>query len=265
MTIDVVLFLLAAWFMCVKRASLLALTGLFCFCADSYLYFSTPVRRSMEHNFVRLFIINFEAVFAATMAILTICITSAVGILILYSVVRHNTAHQSSLQELRFDPPRDNQLRGTTDAIAVHQLNLRELDGALKCITLVSFVFLPLSLLASLFPLPFSAFQNLPPKFLPCARAVVSNFANGIIPKSGTSTQELDQAVALLAGSTVLGLSLYSTADSYYRDWLQRTDLPVEEHELEIRHRENWNDWRPHLPHSSTDELRTCGSWTVTY
>lgn len=229
MATDVVLFLLAAWFMCVKRASLLALIGLFCFCADSYLYFSTPVRRSMEHNFVRLFIINFEAVFGAIMAILTICIMFAVGILILCFVVRHNTAQQSSLEQLRFDPSRDNQLRGTTDAIAVHQLNLRESDGALKSFTFISLIFLPLSFVASLFPLPFSAFQNLPLGFVPSLRTVISNFANGMIPNSGTSIRELDQSVALLAGATVLGFSLYGTADVYYRDWLKRTDLPVEE------------------------------------
>jgi hypothetical protein len=38
-------------------------------------------------------------------------------------------------------------------------------------------------------------------------------------PETDTGIMELDQAVALLAGITVLGFSLYSTADERYKMW----------------------------------------------
>jgi hypothetical protein len=48
-------------------------------------------------------------------------------------------------------------------------------------------------------------------------------------PKTDTGIKELDQAVALLAGMTVLGFSLYSAADERYKDWWQEETKRKEE------------------------------------
>jgi hypothetical protein len=46
-------------------------------------------------------------------------------------------------------------------------------------------------------------------------RSLVDEF----FAKTDTGIKELDQTVALLTGMTVLGLSLYSAADEWYKDW----------------------------------------------
>ena len=55
-----------------------------------------------------------------------------------------------------------------------------------------------------------------------------------LIPKSNTSIKELDQAVALFAGATVLGFSLYSTADAYYQAWLSKTRATTQQRDIEL-------------------------------
>ncbi|KAL5312901.1 hypothetical protein ACEPPN_019327 [Leptodophora sp. 'Broadleaf-Isolate-01'] len=58
------------------------------------------------------------------------------------------------------------------------------------------------------------------PRIVPTTgRSLVHEF----FPETDTAIMELDQAVALLAGMTVLGFSLYSTADEWYRIWWEET------------------------------------------
>ena len=59
--------------------------------------------------------------------------------------------------------------------------------------------------------------------------------AHDLIPKSNTSIKELDQKVALLAGATVLGFSLYSTANAYYQAWRAKTRVTTEQPGIELR------------------------------
>ena len=72
-------------------------------------------------------------------------------------------------------------------------------------------------------PLFSGVMMGLPSQFWPLIRTATSRFAHGLIPTSNTSVKELDQAVALLAGASVLGFTLYGTADAYYKAWLSKT------------------------------------------
>ena len=72
-------------------------------------------------------------------------------------------------------------------------------------------------------------------QFRPRIRIVASRIAHELIPKSNTSVKELDQAVAILAGASVLGFTLYSTADTYYKAWLSKTRAINQQRGTELR------------------------------
>ena len=55
-----------------------------------------------------------------------------------------------------------------------------------------------------------------------------------IMPKSNSSIQELDQAAALLAGATVLGLTVYGTAHHACEAWLSRQKTRSERHKTHL-------------------------------
>jgi len=61
--------------------------------------------------------------------------------------------------------------------------------------------------------------ENLPPEPLLRLRAAVSHVAQALIPASNTSVKELDQAVAIIAGASVLGFSIYDVANACYNSW----------------------------------------------
>ena len=84
-------------------------------------------------------------------------------------------------------------------------------------------------------PLFSGVMMGLPSQFWPLIRTAASRIAHGLIPTSNTSIKELDQAVALLAGASVLGFTLYSTADTYYKAWLSKTRSITQQQGTELR------------------------------
>ncbi|KAK0509558.1 hypothetical protein JMJ35_007952 [Cladonia borealis] len=91
------------------------------------------------------------------------------------------------------------------------------------------------TLVAFAYPLFLGVMMGLPSQFWPLIRTAASRIANGLIPTSNTSIKELDQAVALLSGATVLGFSLYSTADTHYQAWLSKTRAITQQRGTELR------------------------------
>ena len=232
LTIDVILFLLAVGFKCVRRPCLLATVGLFCFSSECYVYFS-PFDLGVDQRFDRPFLINFGIILCSVMAVLIICVICALGLVALFfSVHPHETRARA--------PEREVEATGREREQAVEatrkdwEQDFKDSRSAFALTTL-TVVFLPCTFVASVFPLFSEALVDLPSQFLPRIRITVSRLSHDLMPKSNSSVKELDQAVALLAGATVLGFSLYSTADAYYQAWLSKTRATTGQLEIELR------------------------------
>lgn len=221
LAIDVVLFLWALGFKCVRRPCLLATVGLFCFSTECYVYFS-PFDLGVGQRFDRPFWIDYGGILFSVMAELIICVICALGLVALFfSVHPHEPRARTSEREV-------GATRKHWEQDFIHSRNASALTG-------ISFVFLPCTLGATTSLLFSEALVDLPTQFLPWIRTAASRIAHRLIPISNTSIKELDQAAALLAGATVLGFSLYSTADTYYQAWLTKTRGMTQQQGIELR------------------------------
>ena len=233
LTIDVILFLLAVGFRCVRRPCLLATVGLFCFSAECYVYFSPFADLGVGQRFDRPFLINFGIILFSVMAVLIICVICALGLVTLFfSVHRHEPRARPSEREV--EATGREREREVEAARKDWKQDFRDSRNAFA-LTRITVIFLPCTFVLSVFPLFSEVLVDLPSQFLPWIRTAASRIAHGLIPISNTSIKELDQAVALLAGATVLGFSLYSTADAYYQAWLSKTRATTEQPGIELR------------------------------
>lgn len=223
MPIDVVLFLVAVSFKCVKRAFLLAMIGSFCFAAECYLYFSHAVSQHMERDLNRPFLINYTSLLIIIMTVLIFC-----PILGFAAIVKFFIGSLTPSQAQRSDRDAEGM------KIKTERPSFKDSRSS-RFITALSLLFLPLYMIGSMLPFLSGVFSNLPSQLLPWLRGACSNIAHGLIPRSNTSVRELDQVVALLTGATVLGFSLYSTAVAYYQAWLKRARVQRQEREIELR------------------------------
>ena len=222
LAIDVVLFLLAVGFKCVRRGCLLATVGLFSFSAECYVYFSPSVSQIIEQNFDRRFLVNFGGILISVMAVLLICIICALILIALFFLMLPHQPHartsERELEATRKDLERD--FKDSRPGLAL---------------TSITVILLPCTFVASVFPLSSEALGNLPSQFWPLIRTAASRIAHGLIPTSNTTIKELDQAVALLAGASVLGFTLYSTADTYCKAWLSEPRSITQQQGTELR------------------------------
>ena len=231
--IDVVLFILAVGFKCVRRGCLLATVGLFCFSAECYMYFSPSVSQAIGKNLDRPFLINFGSILISVMAVLLICIICALILIALFfSKLPHQ--HHARPSERDEEATRRDWERGLEAPRKGWEGDFKE-SHSMKALSMITMLSLPCTFVATLFPSFSEALVNLPSRFRPRIRTVASRIAHNLIPTSNTSVKELDQAVALLAGASVLGFSLYSTADTYYQAWLSNTRAITQQRGTELR------------------------------
>ena len=233
LAIDVVLFLLAVGFKCVRRGCLLATVGLFCFSAECYVKFAPSVSPSVGQTLNRPFLINFGGILFTVMAVLLICVICALILIALFFAMlphQHHVRPSEQVEEAtRRDWERELEARRKD-----RERDFKESRNAMA-LSMITMLFLPCTFVASVFPLFSEALVNLPSQFWPRIRTVASRMAHDLIPTSNTSVKELDQAVALLAGASVLGFSLYSTADTDYQAWLSKTRAVTQQRETELR------------------------------
>ncbi|KAE9376002.1 hypothetical protein N431DRAFT_454589 [Stipitochalara longipes BDJ] len=90
-------------------------------------------------------------------------------------------------------------------------------------ISFLAILFLPLSLISDLDLVP-----SLSPSMARMIPTTGRSLVHEFFPETDTGIVELDQAVALLAGMTVLGFSLYSTADGLYKAWWEKERMARE-------------------------------------
>ena len=222
LTIDVTLFLLAVVPKCMRRACLLAIVGLFCFSAECYVYFSPFVRKAIEqnHNRRRPFLLVCGDLLSIVIAELLIYVISALGLMALYFLVPllqpHARQSERDVEATHRDWERD-----------FKQRNYAKVFTIMSAILASSICGQYLSFLEAEMSWPFQDSPWIP--------TVVSRIAHGLIPRSNISIKELDQAVAFLSGATVLGFTLYSTADAYYQAWLSKTRATTGQLGIELR------------------------------
>lgn len=216
----ILLYLFALRFRTLKRGLLVAIIGLFVFSAKCYVAFSRSSRHELERYLKRPFMFSVEGMLISVIALLLILNVLAVGLVVLFfSLHRTSSAAVTANAENGRTASTPHEALRTKKAVLVQAFK-RSTES--EWIAIISIFILPLTGLASVVPLSFLTFQDLPGSVLSWIRAAASHIMHGIIPKSDTSIQELDQAVALLAGASVLGFTLYSTAQDLYRARLAR-------------------------------------------
>lgn len=189
----------------VKRIVLLALTGIFCVISEVCLFFSIPSIRKTPGIFGRFFIVDSFPLLVTTLLLISILVALLLAFLYLLLKQRYPNPVASIPPEA--DP----------DALELYRrFQTRELHfdecptPQMASLTYLSFLFLPMSFIASLI----STGRDM-------RRAVVSGrrLSQEFFPSTDSGIMDLDQAVALLAGMTVFGFSLYWAADERYRRW----------------------------------------------
>ena len=260
LAIDVILFLLTVGFKCVRRPCLIATVGLFCFSTECYVYFSPFVYPAVGQQLDRLFLIDFGDILISVMTVLIICVICALGLVALFFSMLPRQPHarppeqaveatrrdwvldegamRRELKEVVEEATSGNWVRDVgalrreleQEAEVIRRdmgRDFKQSDHA-KALMVINTVLLSFALVASMFPLSSNALSCLPYQFWPQIR-------QDFIPRSNTSIKELDQAAALLAGASVLGFSLYSIADAYYRAWLSKTRAMTQQQGIELR------------------------------
>jgi hypothetical protein len=189
-----------------KRLCLLAVTGIFCVLSETYLYLALPSIRNAPGVFERSFIIN-----SLPLLVLILVLDSILVILLLaYICVLWDRSRPKPNPE----PP--------LEAVSDTEDNYGRADIPPELARLVLFA-LPLMVIQfgfKGFPLIFDLLSLV--KIYQEKKTNWTgrrNFIGEFFPRTETSIMDLDQAVALLAGMTVLGFSLYSTADARYKRW----------------------------------------------
>lgn len=204
----------------VKRICLLAVTGVFCISSETYLFCAIPSARSAPGAFPRSFIVgSLERPLLAGPPVL---VSVLVGILLyfLYPVFDY-----SRLPPV-IRPPAD------AEPALVEIYNQVALMKNNAAVVRMMYWALPFNFLAGLI-----SFSSLAKDILPHITTQVQQPAATLwqkllvefFPKTITGIKELDQAVALLAGMTVLGFSLYSAADERYKAWREEETKRKEE------------------------------------
>ena len=202
LAMSVISFFLILKMKCIKRGCLVAAVALICLSAHFYLYTSQPVLRTLGRKIGKIILIRSGSLMSSVGVFLSVYMLCAVSQMILSHVVPNWV--QVDDQDATMARPGFWRIW--------HEEALNEFP-----FLLASLPALFPQCIRSLFDKASPAYEDVPSPSLPWLGVVASRIAYGFIPKSNASIRELDQAVALLAGATVLGFSLYSVISSRYR------------------------------------------------
>ncbi|PMD40913.1 hypothetical protein L207DRAFT_633853 [Hyaloscypha variabilis F] len=201
-----------------KRLCLLAVTGVFCVISEAYLYFALPSVRQTPGIFERTFLIDS---FALLLFIL-ILVSILFGLLLVYLFVL--------VSRTQPDPVPEPEARAGAEmedaAVRNEDIFLRLPSNYCRSLslTVLSFPLMALTAIAcggtSMYDLLVALFTMYKERKRTWAGS--HSFIYLFFPKTEASIMDLDQAVALSAGMTVLGFSLYSAADAQYNRWWRK-------------------------------------------
>ena len=208
MEIFVLLFIIAAVFHSVKRGLLIALIGLFCFAAEGYLYVTNSAIRQTKGNLSRSFLVDFTEVLIFILILLTVLVTAAFVLMTLYYISRRQSTGnvREDLEILRANQETDTRFNSWT-------------------IVSLTFLFLPLTFVASTVPITTDILSIRASDLTTWLQATWHRLLEDFFPRTSLSITDLDQAVAFLAGATVLGFSLHSAAHSRYHEFCEASRI----------------------------------------
>jgi hypothetical protein len=248
MPISVVLFLLSIWTYCIRRAVCVAAIGLVCLATECYVHFSgleklgISYRSSLQtgHDsaarFTRSFVADFFGLIVAILAVLAACVTTS-SVVVGYCMRRQKPHTASELAErgerysrrssvvaaiegrartqTRTRPQSAEPARNTTTKRAVRASAWTSLLVAPSAfLTIVptagNTVYFTYQVLVTATNTHDSSSSRTVEHVTFWAR--LKFFAAHFWPQSANSFSDLDQAVALAAGATVLACSIYSVA-----------------------------------------------------
>ena len=204
MAIAMILFLISVAFKCVKRALLLALIELFCFSAEGYLSISCPAIYRNSGSFH--FLINFMGIEIAIFVLLVVLLSVTLSLTV--------TFYMRYKRDASITTPSP---EGALVAQRHDDLFLESQTSYL--ISSMAMVFLPVAFVGSTFPLSMHIFLGSPAEVPLGFTLLGRRLVQDLFPRTNVSIKDLDQTVALLAGTTVLGFSLYSAANARYERW----------------------------------------------
>ncbi len=257
MALSVILFLVAAWMFCLQRATIVALIGLQCFVVECYVHFWSCAGSGLRYRpgtlarnhpaFSRLFVADFAGLVVTIIVVLGLLavITGLIVISMLFHAKKdssssgqdierssHPQAYLGLRENLR-SRPAVAQTRSHVEATTVagrSVLTTRLQRPGMKhsrhlhFITFASAVFLPLSFVASLVPTFWHSMwcHSMTSSSVSLWKTIKESairFGRDFFPRMACSIADLDQAVAAVAGATVLTFSIYSVVKAYYKLW----------------------------------------------
>jgi hypothetical protein len=255
MPISVILFLVAVWMFCLRRAISVAIVGLLCLATECYIHFSSFKELGIRYKplgpksddipaFSRSFVADFTSLIIAILAILAIFIFGTLTIITHVLCSRRaprgirragqgrpdenpeasQEAVETSRPTTEGNPP--NAFRVGTRLTQSEETEI--LMGDFHLLTGFGMIFLPVTAMLSMGPGVVDVVQ------FTTVWSHLKIFAGHFYPHSSNSFSDLDQAVATAAGATVLGFSIYSVANARYEMQSSRQAMRVEEDGIEL-------------------------------
>jgi hypothetical protein len=223
----IMLFLIATSRRCVKRAIAIAIVGLFCFDAEVFMFFVTWRTGQAQHNLSRPFLVNFGTILIGTIALLSVLKFLSFVLLGMFFARRRPKISRPEIPEpsRSFSNHRNRAIEVEIERGQmlwnVEQPDPWENDQHLELLTSFGIVVLPLSAVATSVPALSDALSASGTSVWTWIIAAGCRLTRALFPRTNASIKDLDQAVALLAGMTILGFGLYGIADAHHQQWLK--------------------------------------------
>ena len=264
MQISVILFLIAAWRRALRRLVITGLVGLLCFAVECYIHFSDFPRLNLQHHpkarphvaFQRYFVADFTAITIAITVLLVVVSLLSTAIPVVYAGYNQEQPRPSRDENRRLDLAalqaisvtartyNDSESYQYNAALAQeieterlealdHAHKSRAIERQTRLMTYVSTIFLPISFLLSLFPA-----GMLGSNAAMLGSDILRNwFRTTFFPRTSFSISDLDQAVAVAAGATILAFNLYSVMKAHYKILSAKDDSSLEIAGMELHGR----------------------------
>lgn len=253
--LSVILFLIAAWMVQIRRAIFVAVVGLLCFVVECDVHFSDVASFRLRYrpeigttdfpNFTRRFVTDFSGLIVAiliTLPLVATCSRSMLGVLSIFSPEKPSTSCQDNERMHKVPiatiPP--SHQNTTTQAantqeddlvntqrvlirrlqrLETNYLQSEEKNRDLASLNRLSVAFLSFSFVVTIIPPIMNSVSASSKRisFWPALKLNVIVFVRDFFPRSNCSILDLDQAVAAATGATVLAFSIYSVAKAYHK------------------------------------------------
>ncbi|KAH8778943.1 hypothetical protein BGZ57DRAFT_890008 [Hyaloscypha finlandica] len=192
-----------------KRTVLLGILGLLCLSAEFYYFVSCPALRKTRGNFSRYYLVDFGGVLISLIVLVLMLLFVSLAMVAIWFLEQ---------------PPNTENGRTRTHNIESHRPCPRNEKLHYGKMLTISFILLSLALCIALFGIGLEIERLYRSTLKPTATTVTAtkfatNLIQSIFPRCNISTSDLDQAVAIFAGGTILAFSICSAMKARYKQW----------------------------------------------